>query len=1149
MGSARFILGRAGSGKTRRILDEIAGMLGADPLGPPILVLVPDQATLLYEQQIAAASPTRGFARLSVITFRQLVELLLNEGGGAAIPEVTPLGRRILIGRLLRRLQPELQFYRSTARQPGLANQLDEAFAELEHSGKTPDDLEFLASDIESDSPRSPLPAKLRDLRLVYRDYEKLLGNERLDQHRRVRAALESAGRSPTLQSATLFVDAFYDFTQTDRRLLAAAIKAGARARIALTIDPADASPGRLDDVVSDEHPFRLSTLAYRKLHRALRDEGIVPTIEAPKTLPRYDGNDDLRNIDVHFTKARPSPATRTGEQVRLIEAPSRRAEVDAAARQIIDWTTRGLRFRDILVLARDVDPYFRHLDASFREHAIPFFIDRQRPAMHDPLIRTVRAMSQVTLGDFAIDAVVDLLKSGLCGISGDTVDAIEHYLIDHRIRGMAAWGEEWAYRRRTGGEEDEERFAIEDLGRINEGRRAIIIGLQPLLDCEDAQTCTAAIWCGRICESLDRLGVRDALIQRIADAERENDLAGAATHREVWSEFGELLDQLATVLGDEVLSLREFTEVVDVALERFTLTITPPTIDQVLVGGVERTRTGPIKACIVLGMSEGIFPARRDQTAALTDDDRRILDARQVELKVGSRTLQLDEQFLAYLALSRASECLTVTRPTVEDDGRTLAPSTFWTQLRALFRGGLPVETIRCTPEPTCIATPRQLVEATIDWATAVELPLADRQLVTWMHHSDLLAIAALRRSATDAVRYENDASLSPSIANALYESPLRASATRLETYAACPFKQFAQHALKLEPREDEQVTHLDLGLVYHRVLENLVRGVIDERRDPTVPMEDLADRIDALSRAAAGELRNELLLQPGRNAYLLDDVRRTLADVVETQRRQLALGQFRPRHAEFSFGLDDKRSAPPLEIVTPKGRTVHLRGRIDRVDTIALGDRLAATVIDYKLGMRKPEFDRIYFGLSLQLVTYLLVLSALGERITGGTPVAPAAALFVKLGRAVENVDHPDDAAEPGTDSFFLNGATKARGVIDENFATRLDEVVPIKKDSQAYGIKNSPDPIELKRRDVLDHTTFRSLVEWTRTKIGELADEMAGGRIEVRPFRLKTITPCPTCDFRPVCRLDLAFNRYAEIQPQGDGRLAQIVEAMNR
>ena len=210
--------------------------------------------------------------------------------------------------------------------------------------------------------------------------------------------------------------------------------------------------------------------------------------------------------------------------------------------------------------------------------------------------------------------------------------------------------------------------------------------------------------------------------------------------------------------------------------------------------------------------------------------------------------------------------------------------------------------------------------------------------------------------------------------------------------------------------------------------------------------------------------------------------------------------------------------------------------------MDTVELADRLAATVIDYKLGHKTPDFNRMYYGLNLQLVTYLLVLSALGQEINGKL-TSPAAALYVRLLRRIESVAHPDDAVEPPAEDFFLTSGNKARGVIDANFADDLDAVTE-QGTSKAYALRKSQDAVELRRADVLEHGTFAALVDWTRQKIGALADQIIDGRIDVYPYRLKTLTPCSTCSYRPVCRLDLAFNRYHWIEPMGAKRLEQIV-----
>jgi ATP-dependent helicase/nuclease subunit B len=1141
MGTARFIIGLAGSGKTTRLIGEIADALRADPLGPPILLLVPDQATLLYERMAADASDTGGYLRLAVLTFRELTERLLAEAGGSAIPEVTPLGRRILIGRLLRRLQPELTFYRSTARQPGLANQLDAAFAEIEHSGATLDDLTYLAADIELQSPQSPLPAKLRDVRLLMAEYEKLLGSDRLDQHRRQRRALEAAGLSRMLKSSRLYVDGFYELTRSEREMLTTVARAGCPVTVALTLDPAETSPARQQIVLDDDHPFRTTTHTFRRLLQSMTSAGVTCSTDVCPTAPRFPTSPaDLLHLQKQFLSTRPGSAQAAGA-LRLVEAPTPRTEVDAAARQIIDWLAQGMRMRDILVLCRDVDVYLRHLEASFDEHRLAYFIDRQNPASHHPLVRSVRAMSQVALSQWQPDSVMELIKAGLVGIDADTCDAVENYIIAHRIRGVEAWNTPWAFRLRRTDDDEAVRVVQEETDRINAARVTLVEGLAPLMDCDDSRHCSATQWCQQLCRSLELLRVDQALAGRIVDAQGRSDPDAAARHHEVWAELITLLDQLATVLGDEPLSLREFSEVLDVALERFVLAITPPTIDQVLVGGVERTRTSTVRACIVLGLSEGRFPRRHDETDVLTDDDRRLLDERKIEVRAGARVAQLSEPFLAYLALTRASDRLTVMRCTTDDEGRRLAPSLYWTQIRSIFPG-LEVEDESCAPRESCLATPRQLVEALVHTnLKSTEPPsTAMRELSGFVQASDHPQLVSLRDAVERARRYDNHATLNPDLAAKLYPSPLRTSATGLETYAACPFKHFAQHGLRLTTRDDVHVTPMHLGTAYHRVLDQLVRQTIAERQDLASPLADIASRLHRLGEQATQSLREELWLSPGRTQHLLDAMKRTLNDVVETQRLTLALGSMRPHRTELAFGFDD--SAPALKLPTPRGRQVELRGKIDRVDIVRFADHLAATVIDYKLSAKRPELDRLYFGLNLQLVSYLLVVLAIGEELGTDLNVKPAAALYVKLARHITSVAHPSQALTPPDEDFFLNTANKARGFIDEHYVDALD---PNNVRSKAYSLVKSSEPIEGVKKDVVEHDAFQSLIRWTRLKLGQLADQIMSGRIDVMPYKLDTNTPCPTCPYRSVCRLDLRFNRYFYIERLKDERMKQIVK----
>src|SRR3954471_3467968 len=109
----RFVVGRAGTGRSRHCFDAITAALRAEPLGPPIYWLLPKQATFSAERELTTLSGLRGFCRARVLSFELLGDEVLEACGGAAVAEVSALGRQMLLGFLLRRHQDELRFFRS----------------------------------------------------------------------------------------------------------------------------------------------------------------------------------------------------------------------------------------------------------------------------------------------------------------------------------------------------------------------------------------------------------------------------------------------------------------------------------------------------------------------------------------------------------------------------------------------------------------------------------------------------------------------------------------------------------------------------------------------------------------------------------------------------------------------------------------------------------------------------------------------------------------------------------------------------------------------------------------------------------------------------------------------------------------------------
>src|SRR5687768_13914934 len=586
--SVRFVIGRAGTGKTHHCFRSIADAMRAAPLGPPIYLLLPKQATFAAERELTCNSGLAGFCRARVISFDQLSRDILAECGGGAIPEVTPLGRQMLLGHLLRKHRADLKFFAAVAQQPGLAAKLDGAFAEFQRCGKNAAELlaivEELAS-IESDDAESRLLLdKLRDFHLLYHAYTEFLGQDRLDPHGRLAQMLACMEESLAFRGATVYVDGFAEFTENERRTLVQLAKVAARIDVALLTDPNSPTVRDVNVLPDELGLFHHTEQTYRLLHFAFTSENIK--IDPPLVLreTRRFAEPSLSHVERFMFAPKPAPMIGEPPGVEMIEAPDRRGEVDGAARRVRELLNDGVRLRDVAVLVRDIDTYHATIDASFREHGLPYFVDRRRTASHHPLIQFTRAILAIARQNWPNDAVMTLLKSGLAGVSLNDADELENYVLLHRIHGNA-WSKAtpWNYRRsitRRGG--DDEMLPAErvEAERADAIRRPLVDKLQLFIyKLRSAETRSIRQTVADLFQLLESFGVRKTLAQWIDEATAAGEIEQRGEHEQVWAELIDLLDQMVDLLGDEQVSIANFSEILEAGLEQFDLALTPPTV------------------------------------------------------------------------------------------------------------------------------------------------------------------------------------------------------------------------------------------------------------------------------------------------------------------------------------------------------------------------------------------------------------------------------------------------------------------------------------------------------------------------------------------------------------------------------------------
>ena len=371
-------------------------------------------------------------------------------------------------------------------------------------------------------------------------------------------------------------------------------------------------------------------------------------------------------------------------------------------------------------------------------------------------------------------------------------------------------------------------------------------------------------------------------------------------------------------------------------------------------------------------------------------------------------------------------------------------------------------------------------------------------------------------------------------------------AAAAQLEAFAACPFQHFAAYGIGLATRGSGEISGLDLSRVYHETLQAVVEASLKkDQKLAELPAAELSALAAARAPEIARQLRGERLLEEARSQYLVTRVARTLDMILGTLREQLGRGAWQPMKVGVPFGPKAPKLKSP-DIACGEGKTVHLRGRIDRVDVAPDG---GLAVYDYRMGEQRLAPASVYHGLSLRLLTCVLVLDHAGGQ-HDGKPLVPAAALCARLLRSLQREDHPEDCLDPASPDFLLS--TKPRGVVRESHFEAFDpnaEAGAWSKVLSAYRTKDGNFGMR-NTTDVATDDEFRTLVRYVERKVAELAGQISEGNVAVEPYLYQDVSPCPRCDFRSVCRFEPSVNRYRKLESlKRDDALAAMRQAVDK
>ncbi len=1132
--SVRFVIGRAGTGKTHHCLESIRQKVLASPIdGPPLVMLVPEQASMQMERLILAP-PITAVARAQVLSFTRLAQRVLTNTIHDNKEAISATARTMVLRRIVSGLSNTLRYYRRTERLTGFFERLGQTLGEFVEESIEPEDVIQLAEQFADDPQRA---AKFADLGALYSAYVEYLGDRHLDPTQYLKIASEHLIDHHQLEGASIWVDGFAGFTGSQIKLLGVLGEQARDLEITMLMDPANLSGSQPASIESQHGLFAKTYRTYFRLKRSFESTGVdvlAPMMLDDATPHRFQASPDLARLEraIH-TEQSIEHDSRGIADIHIASLDDQRSEVEFAIAQVCALVANddnGYRYRDIAIIVRDLEPYHDLLASALTDRGIPYFIDRRRTIAHHAVVEFLRATLGIIAEDFSVESVRLLISSGLMGLDDHQSDELENYILACGIAGKQLWFDgDWSFHPHRDTQKTDSPRATAALKRLNDARRTFLDGLEPLL--EHSGPTTGIAWVEAFRKVLASKRIAEQVEHWAERSEADGFVAQAAEHRQVWVAIETFLSDFETTLGEEKHTIGELRAVWEASMAQLTLGLVPPTVDQVLVGSIERSRHPELKATILLGFNEGTFPRTSSENSIVNDDDRDALDARGVTLGVTSRQSILDEKLLVYVALTRPSNKLLISYSNSNADGKPLRPSSFVETLTSLLPD-VRVQAYRNAFRNRAMWSVMNVEDLSMSLAYEMRHrpALAQDAVDVRARWNDLYALARAsyptdRRmlSALSSLNYRNTAQLDASSVSALLGMRWVASVSELETFAACPFQRFAKYGLKLKERRDASLKVTDIGTVQHAVLEEFIEGCIKAKESfAEVNETDLLPRLESIVTRLTNDWSELAGHTTARDAYQLARSSTDLAPVIKHQQRVSSSGNFTPRAVEKKFGFtNDPKSLPPLELNTPKGRVARIRGLIDRVDLAELADECVGVVVDYKRTRDKRlDLANVYHGLSLQLLGYLLVLADRGMTLAG-RPIKPLGAFYVSLLQKYELLDHPSDAKDD------RRSDASPRGILNFDSIDHLETDGPESGSYKLFSVYRKKDGElgNVDKGDGADSKSFERLLEHTRYKLGELADRIFDGDISVFPYRMGDVSPCNWCDFRSVCRFEFA------------------------
>ena len=675
--SLSLIIGSSGSGKSTTLYNRIIkeSMTNKDK---NFLVIVPEQYTMSTQRLLVDMHPNKCIMNIDVLSFNRLAYRVFEELGAGVNAVLDDTGKSLVIRKLVNNHLGDLTALRNNITRISYITQVKSLISELTQYNITPDKLkEMIASPLMSES----FKRKASDLLVLYEAFLGFIDGKYVTTESILSTLDSMLDSSKIVDGATVVLDGFTGFTPIQYQLVEHMLIMCDEVAVTITAD----CNMSIFEKQSDDELFSMSAEFATKMI------GLAKRTQVPINEPWYITSDNgwlsenpvlthlekniFRDISLPYEDT-VSPET----AITMTSLKSLRDELRFVAIQINRLVRDGYHYKDIAVVAPNLEEYRYLVAGIWKDYNIPYFVDAKTEILFSPMTEAIDSFFDIFERDFRCEDIFRFLKTSLTDLTFEEMDFLENYLISTGLRGKKKFFHPFLVRSNSYSKD-------EDLVRVNEIREKFIHPFE-VFEKNVGKKNTVRIIATELYKFVTSFDFEGKLQERELAFEEGENLVKAKEYSQIYQVVMDILDKLVGILGDEIMELEEFHDVFKAGLSAASIGVIPPANDSVILGDIERTRLSNIKALFCIGASDDAIPKKIENGGILSQLEREQLLSQGFELAPSDRQKSFRQRFYLYLMMTKPNEHLFITCPRVDNSGHAVNPSYLIDLIKDMFNG-----------------------------------------------------------------------------------------------------------------------------------------------------------------------------------------------------------------------------------------------------------------------------------------------------------------------------------------------------------------------------------------------------------------------------------------------------------------------------